>query len=175
MKLPMRRIMAWCIDWACILGWVAATAAVGIPLYTSGLIHFSGSVQQNVVGAAMIVAPVVTAAAVCESRPKASTPGKKLLQLQVRTGSERPGFLRALARNGLKLGVPWLIGHAAVYALTTANGTTPAGVWILTVTAYAVPLVYVVSLFIADGRTPYDRICATEVTTAPPPTELGAG
>ena len=64
MKLPMRRSMAWCIDWACILGWVTATAAVGIPLYTSGLIHFSGSVLQNVVGAAMIVAPVVIAAAV---------------------------------------------------------------------------------------------------------------
>lgn len=105
MKLPVRRIIAWCIDWVCILGWVAVTAAAGIPLYANGLIHLNDTAQENIVGAAVIVVPIVVAAAVCESRSKPSTPGKRMMHLQVRTGSARPDFLRALARNSLKLGV----------------------------------------------------------------------
>lgn len=173
MKLPVRRIIAWCIDWVCILGWVAVTAAVGIPLYANGLIHLNDTAQENIVGAAVIVVLIVVAAAVCESRSKPSTPGKRMMHLQVRTGSARPNFLRALARNSLKLGVPWLIGHTAVYAISsaTADGTTPTAVWVLIAAAYAIPLVYVVALFVADGRTPYDRICSTAVTATPPASE----
>lgn len=169
MRLSVRRILAWCLDWVCIVGWVAVTAAVGVPLYVIGLIRLSGTVQENIVGAAVIVVPVVVAAAVCESRSKPATPGKRVMHLQVRTASGRPSFLRALARNALKFGVPWLIGHAAVYGLSsgTAEGTTSAGIWILTASAYAIPLVYVVSLFIAGGLTPYDRVCTTEVVATP--------
>jgi hypothetical protein len=84
----------------------------------------------------------------------------------VLTDGRRPRFGAALVRNALKIGVPWLIGHAAVFAITTGSadgGDVPAGVWVLTAAAYVVPLVWIVSLFIAGGRTPYDRLSGTTV------------
>jgi hypothetical protein len=38
----------------------------------------------------------------------------------------------------------------------------------LVIPAYALPLVYIVSLFVADGRTPYDRLARTWVTVSTP-------
>ncbi len=57
-----------------------------------------------------------------------------------------------------------------VYAL--ASGSTQAApvspwIWALTVAAYVLPIVYAVSLFFGEGRTPYDRITGTKVTRRP--------
>ena len=166
MGIGGRRIVAWLIDWACILAWVAVTAAIGVPLYLAGIIAPAGLLTLNAIGALVVVIPVVLGAAWFESRPVAATPGKRALGLFVQTGAGRPPFRVALARNALKIGMPWLIGHAAVFAIVTSSATTetvPVGVWVLTGAAYVIPLVWVVSLFVAGGRTPYDRITGTEV------------
>ncbi|MGO2035095.1 MAG: hypothetical protein ACTH2U_01360 [Brevibacterium sp.] len=42
MRLGMRRIAAWLVDWLCILIWVAITAAVGVPLYLNGITSPAG-------------------------------------------------------------------------------------------------------------------------------------
>lgn len=170
MRLRWRRLLAWCIDWACILVWVAATAAVGIPLYLHGIISAAGMMTANLIGALVMVGPVVLAAAVCESRSSAATPGKRALGLRLvehSCPSRPPHFRTTLSRNLLKLGLPWLLGHAAVYAITFASAqATPVSpwVWALTVVAYALPIVYAVSLFVGEGRTPYDSITGTDVT-----------
>jgi len=39
----------------------------------------------------------------------------------------------------------------------------PVSVWLLTVVAYVLPIMYVVSLFVGQGRTPYDLISGTVV------------
>jgi len=161
-----RRVVAWLIDWACILGWVALTAAVGVPLYLAGITASAGLVTVNLVGAFVVVVPVVLGAAWFESRSVAATPGKRALGLVVRTDVGRPPFRIALVRNVVKIGVPWLIGHAAVFAIVTSSattGTVPFGVWVLTGVAYVIPLIWIVSLFVAGGRTPYDRISGTDV------------
>lgn len=161
-----RRLVAWLIDWVCILGWVGLTAAVGVPLYLAGVIAPTGLVALNVIGALVVVIPTVVGAAWFESRERAATPGKRVLGLEVRTDAGRPRFRVALVRNALKIGVPWLIGHAAVFAIVTSSadaGAVPAGVWVLTGAAYVIPVVWVVSLFVAGGRTPYDRVSATTV------------
>ncbi len=173
MNLSTRRILAWLIDWSCILAWVAATAAVGVPLFLGGVITTSNLVVLNVVAAVLIVVPVVVAAAWCESRPGGGTPGKRITGLSVQRGSLRLSFRRALLRNSLKLGVPWLIGHAAVYAIVSSSNVgdqVPFGVWVLTGLAYVIPIVWVVSLFVGDRRTPYDRISGTDVTRQIPRT-----
>jgi hypothetical protein len=68
-------------------------------------------------------------------------------------------------RNSLKIGVPWTIGHAAVFSIVQASGSgpVPASVWLLTVVAYMLPIMYVVPLFVGQGRTPYDLISGTVV------------
>ena len=168
MRMPWRRIAAWLIDWLCILGWVAVTAAVGVPLYLAGVIAPSGLLLLNVIGAVVIVVPVVIAASLLESSRRAATPGKRALHLRVGSHGVRPSLPRALARNALKLGVPWLIGHAAAFAISTqsasGSGVAPA-TWVLTGFAYVLPIAYVVSLFLPSGRTPYDRAVHAEVTT----------
>ncbi|MEO7015905.1 MAG: RDD family protein [Leifsonia sp.] len=166
MNVSTRRVVAWLVDWGCIVVWAAATAVVGVSLLLAGVIATTNPFAQNVTGAVVVIVPVVVAAAWCESRPVGATPGKRLMGLVVLTNSRRVPFRLALLRNFLKLGVPWLIGHAAVYAIVTSsnvNHDVPAAVWVLTGFAYLIPIVWIVSLFVGDGRTPYDRICGTNV------------
>jgi uncharacterized RDD family membrane protein YckC len=166
MGLALRRIAAWLIDWACIVGWVAVTALIGVPLYIKGVIVPGGLIVLNVIAGLVVVVPVVLAAAVCESSARGATPGKRALRLRVRHGGTGPGFGRALARNVLKIGIPWLIGHAAVYELSAAPSSgepVPVAAWALTVAAYVLPIVYLACLFLPSGRTPYDRIAGTAV------------
>ncbi|GAB3562457.1 RDD family protein [Spelaeicoccus albus] len=178
MRSGRRRLLAWLIDWACILGWVAITAAVGVPLYLAGVIAPDGVLALNLVAAFVMVIPVVFAAAICESGSSAATPGKRALRLIVISEVGPPRFRAALARNMLKLGVPWLLGHAAVYAITSTSSesaTVPVGVWILTAAAYLIPSVWVVCLFAPGGRTPYDLITRTTVVLAPSPRRVVDG
>lgn len=160
--------MAWLIDWACILGWVLVTLAVGLPLYLTGVTHEGNAVMLNVVAALTVVVPVVVAAAILESRSRGATPGKRVLRLRAQRNGETVGFARALGRNALKIGLPWLLGHAAVYAIVLTargEGSTPVWVGILTGAAYVLPVVYVVSLFVGRGRTAYDWITGTDVVS----------
>ena len=121
----------------------------------------------NLVGAIVVIVPVVLAVAWCESRPIGATPGKRAMGLVVRLGSVRLPYRLALLRNLLKLGVPGLIGHTAVFAIVSSSNASngvPTGVRALTGLAYLIPVVWIVSLFVGDRRTPYDRICGTTVS-----------
>lgn len=169
-RLGVVRLVAWIIDWVCILGWVGLTAAVGVPLHLAGLTGGLSYFQLNLIGALVVVVPVVLAAAVTESRPRAATPGKRLTGLRVSKGHGGPSVWAALVRNALKIGVPWLIGHAAVFALTMpgdTSGAVPPIVWLLTAFSYALPIAYVASLFLHTGRTPYDAATGTSVVRVP--------
>ena len=83
----------------------------------------------------------------------------------------RISFPRALARNALKLALPWTIGHAAVIRIVSQGATGPVSwtTWLLTAAAYLLPALYVASLLTGDGRTPYDRIAATQVAPSGKP------
>jgi hypothetical protein len=165
---PWNRLLAWLLDWACILGWVAITAAIGIPLFLSGVTVGLSAGILNLVAALVIVVPVTCGQALLESSSREASVGKRARRLMVVniSSGERVSFARALSRNALKIKLPWLIGHAAVFALVLSNPSTAGvspGVWLLTVAAYVLPIAYVVSLFIGTGRMPYDRIAGTFV------------
>ena len=155
------------VDWFCILAWVAITAAVGVPLYLSGLTHSVGAVASNLVAALMTVVPATVVLTLLESSPREASIGKRTRHLRVVdavTGS-RVSFQRSILRNTLKIGVPWTIGHASVFAIVQASGSrsVPVSVWLLTVVAYVLPITYIVSLFVGQGRTPCDLISSTVV------------
>lgn len=163
----MRRLLAFLIDWLGMLGWIAVTAAIGVPLYLAGVIRAVDPLTLNLVAALVVIVPIVVAAAAFEGGRRGATPGKRALHLEVRHGVRVPGLPRALGRNALKIGVPWAIGHAAVVALATtgSSGTpTPAVGITLLGAAYVLPIVYVVGLFTGIGRPLYDRILSTRVT-----------
>lgn len=166
-RMAGRRLLAFLIDGIGMLGWIAVTAAVGIPLYLAGVIRSVDPLTLNVVAALVVIVPIVVAAAAFESGRRGATPGKRALHLEVRHGVRVPGFARALGRNALKIGVAWIIGHAAVIVLATTgpSGTpTPAVGIVLLGAAYVLPIGYVVGLFAGTGRPLYDRIPGTRVT-----------
>lgn len=170
MRHPWNRLLAWVVDWLTILVWVALVAAIGIPLYLAGVTGTLPPLWLNLVAAVTLVAPVTVALAAQESSVKEATLGKRTRRLRVvdaRSG-RRISFRKAIARNAVKIAVPWTIGHAVVYGIVASSGTTtvPIWIWIVTAIAYGLPIAYVISLFVGTGRTPYDRLCATVVVMA---------
>jgi hypothetical protein len=176
---PLNRLVAWVVDWGCIAGWVGITAAVGVPLFLAGVTGALDTVTLNLVAAAVVVFPVTFWLARLESGARKATPGKRLRRLIVVTAVDgsRPTLGRALLRNNLKISAPWLVGHAAVYAIVAVgdSGAVPIGVWLLTGVSYILPIVYLASLFVSTGRTPYDRLSGTTVIRRPPDPQPLAG
>jgi len=155
------------IDWFCILAWLVIIAAVGVPLYLNGVTHSMGAVTSNLVAAFVAAVPATVVLGLLESSDREASIGKRTRHLRVVdavTGSRVP-FQRSILRNTLKIGVPWTIGHAAGFSMFQANGSgpVPVSVWLLTVAAHVLPIIYLVSLFAGHGRTPYDLISGTVV------------
>ena len=177
---PRQRLLAGLIDvllmgvWAAFAGvivWLAAVA--GVPQGT-------GVFGYNLIALLLVVLPVTLALTALEAGVYEATPGKLRVGLRVRVAGSgaRIGHVRSLARNLLKLGLPWTLAHLAVLALVTVPAADAA---IGTLIAVAVPASYLVSLFVGSGRTPYDWLTGTQViATAPgrriaPPADQGGG
>lgn len=158
-RLAWRRIAACLIDYACALVWAGIVAAVAFPLYISGLIRQSDLLAENMVASLVLVIPVIIFFASFEAGRHRATLGKRLLRIRLsRRGPLNFGV--AVVRNVLKVALPWIIGHAAVYGIVTWSpaGHIPTWVVALTFAAYILPIVYLVSLFVRKGRTPYDVV-----------------
>lgn len=173
-RVAWRRLTAWLIDWLAILGWAAVTAAIGVPLYLAGITGPMGTIGLNVLATLVLVVPVVAGFAGLEASRREASLGKRVRRLRVVDVETGGGlsFGRALLRNALKIGLPWMVGHLAVFAISrdsAASGSVSWPVWTLTVLAYVLPIWYVVSLFTGDGRTPYDRAARARVIPDPVP------
>ena len=166
-SIPVNRLVAWLVDWLVILVWVAIVAAVGAPLYFAGITAPLTPGALNLVALVTLALPGTVAFAALESSSREASLGKRARHLRVvdSTTGQRVTFRRALVRNALKIGVPWSIGHAAAYGIviSSSTGAVPAGVVVVTALVYALPLLYVLCLFIGSGRTPYDRLSGTMV------------
>lgn len=161
MSVVWRRLLAWVIDWLTILVWVGVLAAIGVPLYLGGFTTASDPLVLNAVAAALLVIPATIWLAAFEAGGKHATLGKRALRLRVvPVEGAQLTFARALLRNGLKITVPWLIGHAAVYSLVERVDSFAVA---LLVAAYVLPILYLVMLFAPGHRTAYDRISRTSV------------
>lgn len=161
---PLQRILAGLLDWVCILGWLAVTALIGVPLYLAGL--QLSPLGLNLVALLVGVVPVTVAMSLFEAGRHSGTPGKRWRRLRVvgRSNDARITVSQSLLRNVAKIGVPWTLGH--VVAIALVGGLTSAWVWVLTAIVYALVIGYLVMLFVGDHRTPYDRLAATTVVQA---------
>jgi uncharacterized RDD family membrane protein YckC len=161
---PFNRIVAWLVDWLMILVWVGIVAVIGSLIFNQTHTALTPGLA-NLVGFVSLIAPVTLALAWRESSVREATPGKQLRRLRVvhAVSGDRVRFGRALARNALKIAVPWELGHTVVFAIAGSDGS--AFDWIIALAAFtfALPIVYVATLFIGDGRTAYDRATGTEV------------
>ena len=157
------------IDCALILLYAGVLAAVCVPLYRAGIIDDLRLTLANLVAALVLVVPAVLVLAALEAGPRAGTIGKRAMGLRLtEVHGSRVVFARAVLRNALKLGLPWLIAHAAVYGLWEGSPTDaiPTWVWPLLAVAYAIPIVWLASIFVRVGRSPYDQLTRTVVVDA---------
>ncbi len=110
-----------------------------------------------IIGTVLLVAPVTAAFAWFESSARQATVGKRSRRLRVvdATDGSRIPFRRAVLRNTLKIALPWTIGHVAVFAIVGAGQSDRcSGVGLVAhILAYALPIGYVVTLWIGTGRT----------------------
>lgn len=72
---PWDRLVAWLIDWMCVLAWVAVTAAVGVPLFLAGVTDGLSEGALNIIPAVIVVVPVTISLARLESGAREATVG----------------------------------------------------------------------------------------------------
>jgi uncharacterized RDD family membrane protein YckC len=167
-SLALRRIAAMAVDWLII----SCFAAALVPL---GLLVVNRSVDLpptawNAVAFLLLIVPATLWLAGWEGSARAASPGKRLLRLTVvAPGRARLGWRRGLARNGLKIALPWELGHTAAFILSdpTASRSLVAVGMACAVISCLLAATCVASLFVGTGRTPYDRATRTKVSQAP--------
>jgi uncharacterized RDD family membrane protein YckC len=161
------RLLGGLIDLGLALAWALVVAAVGVPLYLTGRTSALTPLAVNLVGLSLVVLPVTIALTVMECGRYEATPGKLKFGLRVRVDptGERITWQRSLLRNLLKLGVPWSLGHLAAIGLAAGGGFDALLGALLSM---AVPIAYVVTLLVGDGRTIYDRLAGTMVISTQP-------
>ena len=126
--------------------------------------------QQKLLAQALVFAtmmlPIMLYFAVSESSRWQATIGKRVLRLQVTDDhGGRPPLLRTLLRAVVKF-APWELAHTGVWHVPgTPFVSEPAafsyGIW---TAALLLALWWFASIWLGDGRTPYDRIAGTVVT-----------
>ena len=159
-RIGARRLAAWFVDLLVIVAYAAALIPLGLLLNRSVTMPVAAL---NIMAFFVLVAPVTVWLAWWECA-KAATPGKRLLRLHI---TPRPGFGKALARNALKVALPWEIAHTGVYLLTNTDYLAVGTV--LAVGAQVLVLWYAFTLFVGEGATPYDRVTSVAVATTTGP------
>lgn len=161
MKQPIRRLAAFGFDylliacWAVFIGLVSVTTGVHENLDMTG---WGGRAAAHLLGFLSLTLPVIAYFAMTEGGPKRASLGKRALKLQVEGE-------RTWLRNIIKF-LPWEIAHAAIWWQDAQPFVDPMPTGNLIVSSFAMLLGIgiVASLFIGDGRTPYDRLAGTRVT-----------
>jgi uncharacterized RDD family membrane protein YckC len=170
-RLALRRVAAWAADWLIVSGYAIVLVPLGLLLVDRGvrLPQFAW----NVLAFTLLILPATLWLAGWERGRRGATPGKRLLRLRTSgPGGGRLGWRRALARNALKVSLPWELGHTAAFVLAdpATTATDPAAVLGIVCGTAACLLAgaWVTFLFVRSGRTPYDLATSTRVRPAAP-------
>ena len=161
---PLPRLAAFALDAATYLIIPALLLPVGLLLIRYGVTP--SAVAVNAIGLALVIAPATAWATWREARPRGATPGKRLLRLGVIDESTEAFALawRSLARNVIKIAVPWELGHTVALGYAyTGSGNVPVWLWVLTAIIYGWLLVNLILLIIPSRKPVHDRVAGTVV------------
>ena len=158
-----RRLAAFVIDW-CILALYAGVLFLAVTPLVAPLFQAS-PLMAELTGFGLLTLPMVLYFAIMEASSWRATIGKRVLHLSVGEGKSgrRIGFSSSLFRSAVKF-LPWELAHFAVWNvfIFTNSPVSSIGVGAL-VASYLLIAIYIVSLFIKNGRTPYDMAAGTAV------------
>ncbi len=111
-----------------------------------------------------LAATVVAARA--EAGPTRATWGKAREGLRVEATTGSVGFGRALARNTVKIGLPWTLGHAVVFGAVDGGFERGDPLTLASTAAvYGLGLVTVVLGTVGRGRAVHDLVAGTRATS----------
>ena len=167
MPYPVRRLLAFQLDCACIVFW-------GVALFGLTLLWNDGEVpaasnpwRGQMVGLLTMTLPVILVFAWMEGQPRGATPGKRLQKLRTASAAGAPlGFRVALLRNALKF-LPWECGHLVAHQAYHAEGSSfPLWLYVPGALSMMLPLWWLAGLF-RSGYTPYDRATRSVVVPLP--------
>ncbi len=170
-NLAVRRLLAFLVDYGVMVLFVAVLSVAGFAIRSQlGVTSSVPTFQQKLLAQALVYAtimlPILLYFAVSESSRWQATIGKRVLRLQVTDDhGGRPPLPRTLLRAVVKF-APWELAHTGVWHVPgTPFVSEPAafsyGIWIA---AMLLALWWFASIWLGDGRTPYDRIAGTVVT-----------
>jgi len=165
-KVAFRRLLAFGIDW-CVLAAYAGLLFLFVTPFVSPLFKQSPYLAE-LTGFFLLTLPMTLYFSVMEASSWSGTLGKRLLRLRVipRGGKRKVSYLRSLLRSSLKL-LPWELAHFAVWNVFVFEDSAAGGIGIVAlVLAYGLIFTYWVSLFVRDGRTPYDHFAGVIVQLA---------
>ncbi len=171
-NLAIRRLLAFLVDYGVMVLFVAVVSAAGFAIRSqlgvtsSAPTEFQQKLLSHALVFATIMLPILLYFAVSESSRWQATIGKRVLRLQVTDDhGGRPRLLRTLLRAAVKFS-PWELAHTGVWHVpgtpfVSEPGAFSFGIWIA---ALLLALWWIASIWLGDGRTPYDRIAGTVVT-----------
>ena len=165
---PIRRILAFVIDWFVVAAWGAALFGV-VMLRTGGDLSAPPDPWTGqLIGFVSMTLPVVLYFGLLESTQRGASLGKRAMGLRVTTTEgARLSVGSSIARSAVRF-VPWEIGHLVAQQGFAAGESGPPG-WVipLMVVSVLVPAWWVLTLWIR-GSTPYDTWTGTAVSSVAP-------
>jgi uncharacterized RDD family membrane protein YckC len=170
MSMPVRRLIAWALDYVVIAGYLVILAAASIGIQASGLhglwiAALSNAGSAELAGFVTLTLPVVLYFAFFEASPTGATFGKRALGLRVTAlDGSRLSLGRALLRSAVKF-LPWELAHFTIWHYVYAGRANPPA-WAAFALAivYLLVAAYLVTLFVGKShRTVYDRIAGARV------------
>lgn len=170
-RLGLRRAWAFALDYLVIAAYGLALAGLSFLLKDTalarGVVSFATTpATRQLLGFLVLTLPVILYFAFCESSTGRATWGKRVAGLEV-VGLFEPRLSRprTLVRALVKF-LPWELAHGCLWRIEgwpmeprQPTPTILAGLalsWLLVI-------VWIVSIFVARGRTPYDRAAGSRV------------
>jgi uncharacterized RDD family membrane protein YckC len=165
--LAMRRARAYL--WDC-LGYLGI-AALEIPLGVAALrAPLASSRVFRAVASSLPPVAAALVAARAESGAAAATVGKRREGLKVEAAAGVPEFTRALARNTIKIALPWTLGHTVAFGAADGAFARRSPVTLTAAVAtYALVGSTVALGTFGSGRALHDLAAATRVVSVRPP------
>jgi uncharacterized RDD family membrane protein YckC len=163
--LPARGL-ATTLDGLVILGWLAAVAAVFVPLQVADLNPMPATgYGSHLVAFAASVLPAWLYLSISEQAAAHATWGKRRLGLRVvRHDGQPPETWRVLARNAIKL-LPWQLAHLGAAPLMSGAVVAPFTIWLPLGGAYALTGLSVSLVVIRRDRAAlHDLVAGTRVS-----------
>ncbi len=162
-----RRLAAYLIDYLVIAAYIALLFALAVVLRERtgpGLGEGPNPMVGQLIGFVTLTLPVILYFAVMHASQRGATVGKRVLRLRVvNMNGQQARFPQTLMRAVVKF-LPWEIAHTAIWRIP-GWPQEPAEPLAWQWTAFAASMLacglYIVSLFIGAGRTPYDRVAGT--------------